>query len=53
MWITQLFKQLSTVNNLGKLTVFLLKTSRKLDIMLLHPLSKTTFRVIFYPHYLI
>lgn len=49
MWITQLFKQLSTVNNLGKLTIFLLITLRKLDIMLLHPHSKTPFRVIFYP----
>lgn len=53
MWITQLFKKLSPVNNLDKLTIFLLITLRKLDIMFLHPLSKNTFRVIFYPHFLI
>lgn len=47
MWITPLFKQLSAVNNLGKLTVFLLKTSRKLDIMLLHPLAKLHFELSF------
>ena len=53
MWITQLLIKLSTVNNLSKITIFLLITLRKLVIMSLHPLNKTTFRVIFYPHYLI
>jgi hypothetical protein len=53
MWITQLFKKLSTVNNLDKLTIFLLITLQKLDIIFSHPLTQTTLQVISYPHYLI
>lgn len=47
MWITQLSKKLSPVNNLDKLTIFLLITLRKLDIMFLYPLSKTNFELSF------
>lgn len=47
MWITNYIKRLSTVNNLDKLTIFLLITLRKLDIMFLHPSAKLYFTLFF------
>ena len=47
MWITQLVKKLSTVNNLDKVTNYLLITLRKLDIMSLHPFTKQQLELTF------
>jgi len=47
MWITQLIKKLSTVNNLDKFTISLLITLRKLDIIFLYPLRKLHLELFF------